>query len=68
MIHVLDWIMYFILLWVIDRLLPEDMKDELGAPAGCLVMFIYTIVYCIIFWKYDWSDLPVLIEKENIIW
>jgi len=63
MIHVLDWILYFVFLWIIDRMLPDELKEELGALVGFIIILIYTIAYCLFFYHYNWTDVPALINK-----
>lgn len=57
-IHVLDWIMYFVVMSIIWKIfIPEDYKHEIGLLAGLPIMFLVTISYCIIFWFYNWIDI-----------
>jgi hypothetical protein len=64
MIHVLDWILYFVFLWIIDRMLPDEFKEELGALLGFVIILIYTVAYCLFFYYYNWTDVPELINKH----
>ena len=57
MIHALDWILYFVILRILWFLLPEDATEELGALIGFAIVIVYTIIYCVIFYFYNWSDI-----------
>jgi len=52
--------MYFLILFIIGLLMPDDMKEELGALVGWGIIIIYTIIYCVVFWHYNWIDLKYL--------
>lgn len=58
--HILDIIMYFVLLWIIWKLLPKDYQDEVGgATVGCGVITFYTLMYLVVFVFCDvnWIDI-----------
>lgn len=58
MIHILDWIMYFVLYAIIwFFILPKDFRYELGIILGWSIMFTFTIIYVAIFCFYDWIDI-----------
>ena len=64
MIHLLDWILFFVFLWIIDRLIPDGFKEERGAVVGIGIIIVYIVVYVLIFWNYNWTDLPAFIDKH----
>lgn len=58
--HLLDLLMYFVLFFVIWKLMgiwSEDMTEGLGAVTiGMPIMVVYTIIYVILFAIYpDWN-------------
>jgi len=71
-IEIFDWIMYFAILYVIYKLMPDDYKEELGALVGCFIMVLYTAIYCFIFWFYSWADffryLGNIFENTHFKW
>jgi hypothetical protein len=56
-IHILDWLLYFVFLYIIYRILGEQYTDGIGALVGFIVLLIYTMSYCIIFYFIDWVDI-----------
>ena len=62
-IHLVDLIMYFILLvllWhLIDKLSNSEYTEELGVLIGLVIVLIYTAIYIVIFAYFDnnWVDL-----------
>lgn len=61
MIHILDWVLYFPLVgivWaIIGGLSDGEFTEELGALIGCCFIILFTIIYCVVFYFYDWIDL-----------
>lgn len=68
-IHILDWIMYFIIMgvsWIF--VIPEDFKEEgLGRIFGYIIMLILSLTYYTIFYFYNWIDIFNSI-KLDITW
>ena len=58
-IHILDWIIYFIILFIISYCIDDDNY------LGCFFVVIYTITYIVIFTIYNWID---LFDSLNITW
>lgn len=61
--YVLDFIMYFVLGFVVWKILAiisgDQYTEELGGmTVGLLVLIVYTIIYIYIFWSptTNWSD------------
>ena len=72
--HILDLIMYIILIPIIWKLI-EVMTDgeftqELGAIGGFLIMVVFTIIYVILFWfcDFNWIDIFHSIKDATINW
>jgi len=72
--HILDLIMYIILIPIIWKLI-EVMSDgeftqELGVIAGALIMAVFTIIYVILFWfcDYNWIDIFHNIKDATVNW
>jgi hypothetical protein len=57
MIHVLDWILYFVILWLYWKILTKDVSKEMDTVLDCIIITVYTIFYCIVFWHFDWVTL-----------
>lgn len=57
--HILDLVMYVILVIVIWNILGEEYTQELGGLVGLLVLFLFTIAYLVLFvWiDYNWIDI-----------
>lgn len=56
-IHLLDILVYFLLLIAIHKILGDEYTTDLGGLVGLVVILIYTILYCIIFYFYDWVEI-----------
>lgn len=57
--HVLDFLMYIVFLYIIIKLLGDEYTQELGGIVGIIVIILYTIIYLILFvWvDYNWIDI-----------
>jgi len=72
--HILDLIMYIILIPIIWKLIEVtsdgEFTQELGAIAGALIMAVFTIIYAILFWfcDYNWIDIFHSIKDATINW
>ncbi len=55
-IEILDIVIYFILAFLIWKLLPEDMTKGLGITMGISIITIFTFVYTVIFCFLSWHD------------
>lgn len=70
-IHFLDFVVWYILEWVIWRLLPDDLTHELGALIGLIIIGVFTIIYSIffVFIDYNVSDIiGNILDNVNITW
>ena len=56
-IHVLDWFMYFVFGWIINKILGDEFTTELGGVIGMIVFVIYTVIYVVVFSFYNWIDI-----------
>ena len=56
-IQALDWILYFAILFIMWWMFPRKWKEELGSLIGMFIILIYTIIYCIVFWFFSWSEI-----------
>lgn len=68
--HILDLIMYVILVILIHLILPEDFKEELGGCVGMGILFVFTIVYVVlfVFFDFNWIDIIHSIKSPNVTW
>jgi hypothetical protein len=71
--HILDFIMYFILLVILWRVMAvisgNQLTSELGGCLGSIIVLIYTIVYIILFAFYpDWNWVDFKITFPKITW
>lgn len=65
--HILDLVMYFILLACINWLLPREFKEESGAGIGILIMLIYTFAYIILFWVGPFNMIDIFSDLESAV-
>lgn len=68
-IHILDWIIYIIVIAFIANLISRTIKEddmERGI-AGCVTLFVVTIIYCLIFWEFNWIDIFIWIRNNTNI-
>jgi hypothetical protein len=56
-IHLLDILIYILLLMIIIGILGEEYTTELGELVGLVVFLFYTVIYCVVFYYYDWIDI-----------
>ena len=57
-IHILDWLIYIILVLIMwNVLLPEELTEEMGKIGGIVITLLLTILYCTVFYYYDWIDI-----------
>lgn len=62
-LHILDFIMYIVLvivLWyAIDLISEGELTEELGCLIGLAIIAVFTIVYIImfVFCGWDWTDI-----------
>jgi hypothetical protein len=72
--HILDLIMYIILIPIIWKLIEvmsnEEFTQEMGTIVGVFIMSIFTIIYVILFWfcDYNWIDIFQSIKDSTIRW
>ena len=58
-IHVLDIALYFPIMYIIWLIMADDYKEEIGILVGYFIILFFTIIYCIIFYFYNWIDLVI---------
>lgn len=67
MIHILDWIMYFVLFALIWKFMEwigdGGLTEEIGGMFGSMIMILFTILYCITFYYYDWVNISEWIHN-----
>ena len=67
--HILDLIMYFVILYIIYKILGEEYTTELGGLVGLAVIIFYTAIYVILFCLYpdwNWIDIFKSMSIKNI--
>lgn len=71
-IHVLDIIMYFVVMivswFLIDKLSNEEFTNELGALVGLIIQLIVTIIYIVLFAVIDWNWIDIFNGISPIDW
>ena len=73
--HILDFIMYFVLviiLWMLmDEIWDGEITKELGGMIGVGVIFVFTIIYIFLFAvvpDWNWIDIFRGLKHININW
>lgn len=62
--HLLDLIMWFVIMGIIwfllDKIFSGELTEEMGGCIGMVILLIFTIIYCIIFvypYNVNWVDI-----------
>jgi hypothetical protein len=67
-IHILNWIGYFILLfilwWIIDKLSGGEITNEIGGLVLMMITTVYTLLYIMYFSSHTWMDVIHWIAKN----
>lgn len=71
-IHILDIIMYFIVMiiswFLIDKFSNGELTQEIGGLIGISIQFLITIIYIILFGLIDWNWIDIFNGILTINW
>ena len=71
-IHILDIVMYFVVIvvywYLLDKLSDGEYTNELGGLIGLLGVGVITIVYIILFGVMDWDWINIIKGISPIEW
>lgn len=67
--HILDFIMYIIILGLLLWVLGDEYTSELGGIVGMLTILIYTVAYIVLFVivDYNWIAIVVWVSKNTTL-